>query len=180
MSGNTDLAAMFDSLAATHRELARQLTALRRLVDAAESSGLDGSMRQEARRVLDFFNGKARQHHLDEEAHVFPPLLASPDQAVVAVARRLRQDHGWLEENWLNIEPAIAAASQGSQWFDLAELRHGLEVFDALYRDHMMLEESVAYPQARARLQAWEQAGAGREMAARRVQAAPRSPGHEA
>ena len=80
------------------------------------------------------------------------------------------QDHGWLEENWLHIAPAISALSTGSQWFDHAELQHALEVFEALYLDHLLLEESLAYPEAQKRLQAYDQAGMGREMAQRRAQ----------
>ena len=159
---------LFDFLDETHRQLQRHLVLLRAVVEASQVGDLDASGRKQARQVLDFFNAEARQHHLDEENHIFPVLAASSDEALVAAARRLRQDHGWLEENWLHIEPAVAAMSAGNQWFDSAELQHALEVFEALYLDHLLLEESLAYPEAQKRLQAYDRAGMGREMAQRR------------
>jgi hypothetical protein len=44
-------------------------------------------------------------------------------------------------------------------------------VFTALYHDHMALEESLAYPEAKARIAKWEMQGMGREMAQRRRKA---------
>ena len=73
------------------------------------------------------------------------------------------------EENWLAIEPSIAAAADGNTWFDTAELSHALDVFEALYQEHIELEESLAYPEARKRLETVNTDGMGREMAARRA-----------
>ncbi|MEW5887423.1 MAG: hemerythrin domain-containing protein [Pseudomonadota bacterium] len=161
---------LFDFLDTSHRDLQRHLVLLRATVETCQTQSLDAAGRKQARAVLDFFNGEARQHHLDEEAHVFPVLLSSRNEELAATARRLVQDHGWLEENWLHIAPAISALSTGNQWFDPIELQHALEVFEALYLDHLLLEESLAYPEAQKRLQAYDQAGMGREMAQRRAQ----------
>ena len=159
---------IFEFLDGTHQAIAQQLRRLHAVVAAIESTGLNAETRGQARAVLDFFNNEARQHHLDEEKHVFPVLLASQDAAVVQVAERLTQDHGWLEENWLQIAPSLEAAAGGNLWFDTQELRHALEVFEALYLDHVLLEESIAYPEAKQRLAAYDKAGMGREMAKRR------------
>ena len=161
--------AVFEFLDATHRDIQQHIQQLHTLVDAIDNEGLNPANRGTAQRVLDFFNGEARQHHLDEEKHIFPALLASQDAQIVQAAERLVQDHGWLEENWLQIEPSIAAATHGNLWFDPAELRHALEVFEALYLDHILLEESLAYPEAKKRLQGLDTLGMGREMAKRRV-----------
>ncbi len=161
--------AVFEFLDATHREVQDHIRQLHALVDAIDSDGLTPATRGTAQRVLDFFNGEARQHHLDEEKHIFPPLLACQDADIVQATEHLIQDHGWLEENWLQIEPSIAAATNGNLWFDPAELRHALEVFEALYLDHILLEESIAYPEARKRLQGLDTLGMGREMAKRRL-----------
>jgi hemerythrin-like domain-containing protein len=161
--------AIFDFLDKTHRDIQQQIQSLHALVDSIASDGLSEASRATARKVLDYFNHEARQHHLDEEEHIFPALLASQDAEVVQAAQHLTQDHGWLEENWLQIEPSIEAATNGNLWFDLDELRHALEVFEALYADHILLEESLAYPEAKKRLAGLDTAGMGREMARRRV-----------
>lgn len=161
--------AIFEFLDSTHRDIQLHIRSLHRLVDAIESDGLNQANRATARRVLDYFNGEARQHHLDEEKHIFPALLASQNAEVVQATEHLIQDHGWLEENWIQIAPSIEAATHGNLWFDTAELRHALEVFEALYLDHIVLEESLAYPEARKRLLSHDPLGVGREMAKRRA-----------
>ena len=159
---------LFEFLDGTHQAIAQQLRRLHAAVDAIEFTGLNTDTCGQVRAALDFFRHDARQHHLDEEKHVLPVLLASQDPAIVRVAERLRQDHGWLEENWLQIAPSLEAAAGGKQWFDLPALRHALEVFSALYLDHVLLEESIAYPEAKQRLLTYDRAGMGREMAKRR------------
>jgi hemerythrin-like domain-containing protein len=161
--------AVFEFLDSTHQEIQQQLQLLHTLVDAIDNDGLNTANRGTARRVLDYFNGEARQHHLDEEKHIFPTLLASQNAEVVQATEHLIQDHGWLEENWIQIAPSLEAATGGNLWFDTAELRHALEVFEALYLDHILLEESIAYPEAKKRLQGLDTLGMGREMAKRRV-----------
>jgi hemerythrin-like domain-containing protein len=163
--------AVFEFLDSTHKDIQVQVRQLHLLVDAIESEGLNVANRALARQVLDYFNTEARQHHLDEEKHIFPPLLASQDAEVVQATEHLIQDHGWLEENWIQIAPSLEAATNGNLWFDPAELRHALEVFEALYLDHILLEESLAYPEARKRMEGLDTIGMGREMARRRVMA---------
>lgn len=161
--------AVFEFLDSTHREIQQQLQQLHTLVDAIERNGLNMATRGQVRDVLAYFSGEARQHHLDEEKHIFPALLNSQNAEIVLATEHLVQDHGWLEENWLQIAPSLEAASSGNLWFDPAELRHALEVFETLYLDHILLEESIAYPEARKRLAAYDMAGMGREMARRRA-----------
>jgi len=170
MSSKRDAINMFEFLDRTHQDIQRHLVMLREVVDTVEATGINPAVRAKALEVLSYFNTEARHHHLDEEKHVFPALLVSQDEALVAATRRLIQDHGWLEENWLYIEPSISAVSAGNAWFDTVELRHALEVFETLYLDHVMLEESLVYPQAKVRLQAYDKADMGREMARRRSQ----------
>lgn len=169
MNAATASLAVFDFLDSTHRDIQAQVRQLHLLVDAIEAEGLNQANRGVARRVLEYFSHEARQHHLDEEKHIFPTLLASQDPAVVQATEHLIQDHGWLEENWIQIAPSLEAATSGNLWFDTAELRHALEVFEALYLDHILLEESIAYPEAKKRLQGINTLGMGREMARRRA-----------
>jgi hemerythrin-like domain-containing protein len=161
--------AVFEFLDHTHRDIQQQLQRLHALVDAIENDGLNAANRELARQVVAYFNGEARQHHLDEEKHIFPALLSSQNTELVQATEHLVQDHGWLEENWLQIEPSLEAATNGNQWFDTQELRHALEVFEALYLDHILLEESIAYPAAKQRLAQLNMVGVGREMAKRRA-----------
>ena len=81
---------------------------------------------------------------------------------------RLQQDHGWLEEDWLELEPMLQAVAQGYSWYDLDMLRQATTVFTELYLDHIDLEESLIYPEAKRLMRQRPEAGSGRERAAAR------------
>jgi hemerythrin-like domain-containing protein len=138
------------------------------LVALLETEGDSDRVREMAGDVVKFFSTTARQHHEDEERHVFPKALVGSDAEIVQAVLRLQQDHNWLEEDWMELSPHLRALAAGHSLWDLAFLREATEVFTALSHDHMALEESCVYPQARARLQAGERHEMGREMAARR------------
>lgn len=161
--------AVFDFLDASHRDIAKRLDELSALLVAIDNEAVDADVKARGQAVLSFFAGEARQHHLDEEKHVFPALRGSADKGVAEMADRLSQDHGWIEENWLQLSPSLDAALRGQCWFDAQELRHAVELFSGLYHEHMLTEEALAYPEARKRLNAHQAAGMGREMAKRRA-----------
>lgn len=160
----------FEALDDCHREVLQQLQTLAQLLHRLEQQGVDAEARRQASEVITFFGTRAHQHHAEEERVVFPPLLAGTDEALIQHVRRLQQDHGWLEEDWRELALQIGAVADGYSWYDLDALRHGTEVFTALYHDHIALEESLIYPQARRALNA-EYEGVGRRPAARRREA---------
>jgi len=86
----------------------------------------------------------------------------------VQAVLRLQQDHGWLEEDWMELSPHVQAVAQGYSGYDIDVLREGATVFAALVRDHVALEESLIYPEARRSMPALERSEMGREMAWRR------------
>ena len=46
----------------------------------------------------------------------------------------------------------LRAIALGEDWADTAELKHNAEVFVNLCHDHIRLEESLIYPEAKAHL----------------------------
>jgi iron-sulfur cluster repair protein YtfE (RIC family) len=167
----------FELLDACHVQTVLAIGKLAALVSRLRDHGADPDARELAREVGSFFAATSRQHHQDEERHVFPRLLASEDAQIVQAVLRLQQDHAWLEEDWLELAPQVDAVACGQSWFDVDILREGVEIFAALSLDHMALEESLIYPAARARLLASERREMGRELSARkRAQKPARSP----
>lgn len=160
---------LFGFLDQSHQELQQMLLALREIVEAIDMDGLTPEVRNRIRTTIEWFNTSAREHHLDEERHVFPALLASTNADVRQTAERLVQDHGWIEADWLEIAPSLSAAADGYNWFDLDVLRHSVEVFEQLYLDHLTLEEQLAYPQARNLISKADTEAMGLEMARRRA-----------
>ncbi len=141
----------FEALDATHRQVMLTLEELARLPDLLDARGMDADTRKLAAEICAFFDGTSRSHHVAEEQVVFPSLLASGDTELVQHVRRLQQDHGWLEEDWLELGPQVRAVAEGYNWYDLDVLRYAIPVFTELYRDHIALEESVVYPASRER-----------------------------
>lgn len=167
-SANDPTVEPFDVLDATHQQIIEALQQMQALIQHLRQAGVDGHARDTAKSLFQFFMNTARQHHLDEEKHVFPQLINSGDDALVQTTLRLQQDHGWIEEDWLELAPQIESISAGYNWYNLEQLEHAVPVFMALYQDHMRLEESLIYPEAKARISSWDLSGMGREMAARR------------
>jgi hemerythrin-like domain-containing protein len=143
-----------DGLDRTHRRMMEVLVEMTQLVDHLESSGVDDSARRQAKAICKFFTETARQHHTDEEVLVFPALIRKGDPMLIGHVRRLQQDHGWLEEDWLELAPQLQAVAEGYSWYELDGLRHGVGVFAALYHEHIALEESLVYPEARRQMAA--------------------------
>jgi hemerythrin-like domain-containing protein len=158
----------FTALDECHRKTLQMLDELSSLVATLELEGPSPQARARAARIAEFFATTAREHHEDEERHVFPSLLAGGDPGIVEAVLRLQRDHDWLEEDWFDVAPHVLAVARGQLTYDLATLRDGVPALAALYHDHIELEESFIYPQARACMTAAHRGEMGREMAARR------------
>lgn len=143
-----------EALDRTHHEMMGVLNDLKHLLDHLENAGVDAAARKSAKAICAFFGGNARQHHADEEALIFPPLIRKGDAQLTQHVLRLQQDHGWLEEDWLELAPQLQAVAEGYSWYELDALRHGVDVFAALYHEHIALEESLIYPEAKRQMEA--------------------------
>jgi hemerythrin-like domain-containing protein len=161
----------FDVLDACHQQLVVALQQMSDLITHLQENGVDGKAQEMARAIFSFFMNTARQHHLDEEKHIFPALINSGDAELARKTLRLQQDHGWIEEDWLELAPQFESIAAGYNWFNLELLSLAVPVFQALYQDHMALEESLIYPEAKARIAEWDLQGMGREMSQRRRKA---------
>ena len=158
----------FDVLDLCHRHTLFALGKLAALVARLKGRGPDPEARAIAAEIVHFFSTTAREHHEDEERHLFPGLLSAGEPEIVQAVLRLQQDHHWLHIDWMELSPQLEAIAGGQTSYDIDALADGAQVFIALSHDHIALEESCIYPQARARLRAGYRQAMGREMAARR------------
>jgi hemerythrin-like domain-containing protein len=140
----------FKALDDAHVEIADHLQRLVALTERLARRGIDPTGRAEAGDIERFFSGTSRRHHAEEEARVFPLLLASTDVDLVQKVRMLQQDHGWIEEDWRIIAPQLRGLAEGTIGVEAGALRDAIEVFFDLCREHIQLEESIVYPQAKA------------------------------
>jgi len=150
MSSNIQESTDFVALDACHEQTKGHLIDLLAMLQQMSISGIDGEVQAKAAGIEEFFSGASRQHHLDEEKTVFPALLESDDEELIAAVRTMQQDHGWIEENWLELGPQLRAIAAGNHWFDMEEFQQYVEVFNQLCSDHIAVEEALIYPQAKA------------------------------
>ncbi len=134
-----------EKMDATHREIDHVLTQLEALLQVLPQPARQAQAARLAAQACDFFNGPARAHHEDEETQVFPSLLAGHDAAVRAQVQRLQQDHHWIEEDWLELEPHLQAVAQGYGPEHLGFLRPALTEFTTLCREHLAVEEALLH-----------------------------------
>lgn len=145
----------FEALDRCHVQIHENLARLAALARQIAVSGIDAQIEKQAGEIEAFFSGVAREHHAEEEKTVFPPLLDSGDAELIAAVRSLQQDHGWIEQDWIELAPQLRAVASGYHWVDPAEFEHALQVFIALCEGHIALEETLIYPESKAR---WAQA----------------------
>ncbi|MDZ7910029.1 MAG: hemerythrin domain-containing protein [Gemmobacter sp.] len=160
----------FEMLDACHERVERMLGLLGKIREHVKQSGADPQARDAARDVMRYFDQAGPHHHEDEERHVFPPLLAQRDPAVVAVVIQLKQDHREMEAQWARVRVALMAlvkAGEGWPGFS-ADDQQCFDTYDALYRRHLLDENGVVYPAARSVIRGAALEAMGAEMMGRR------------
>ena len=155
---------MFEFLDETHKEIQTRIAQLKDMVQLVTQGSRQELDTKKLNAICDFFDASVRLHHLDEERHVFPALIASSDESTIAITRQLYQDHGWLERNWVELAPMLKGLIHNNVWFSEAALQHAFDIFSNLNLEHLQLEESIAYPKAKACIWTWDAPGIGQEM----------------
>ena len=141
--------APFSMLNACHERVQRTLDLLQRLHAPVVQHGGDAQAVQAATDVMRYFDLAAPQHHLDEERHVFPCVLALNDDALTQVVRRLQADHVKMEATWARVRVELQRLlTLGEQlpsgWAD--DTRELFASFIGLYERHMPDEEQCVFP----------------------------------
>jgi hemerythrin-like domain-containing protein len=150
----------FNALDECHQHIHVHLESLAKLAKQMEAGEIRESDKASAGLIESFFSSTARDHHAHEELHVFPPLLKTGNEELASAVHALHQDHGFIEENWIELGPQLRAIASGNNWFDAAEFLHNAEVFLELCGGHIALEETLIYPESKA---LWAQAVAARK-----------------
>lgn len=158
----------FEMLAGCHERVQRTLDLLDRLVAHLQQHGQDAAARSAAPDVLRYFDIAAPQHHLDEERHVVPKLQASGDARLQGAAARLLAEHRLIEQSWVTLRQLLAAIDDAGAPLAMTALADESRHFIALHGPHLLLEDGLAFPQARERMSSDELAAMGADMAGRR------------
>jgi hemerythrin-like domain-containing protein len=143
--------APFEMLTACHERVERMLDLLSRLQAHLMAQGCDEQARSAAADVLRYFDLAAPQHHLDEERHVFPAVLALQEPQLRQLVERLQCEHLEMESLWALVRQTLqhVTHADAQSWTPLSEADKAVMVaFAAIYQGHIRDEESLVYPAA--------------------------------
>jgi hemerythrin-like domain-containing protein len=163
--------APFEMLLACHERVERMLDLLTRLRSHLTQIGCDAQASTAAADVMRYFDLAAPQHHLDEEFHVFPAVLALQDGRLDLLVYRLKQDHLEMEKSWVQVSKALARVvdSGFKAWMPFSDAEHThMDAFVAIYKDHIQNEEGRVYPAAKRALDSEQLQVMSRDMVRRR------------
>ena len=158
----------FEMMEACHERVQRTLGLLDRLRAHVARHGADEQARQAARDVMRYFDKAAPQHHLDEEMHVFPPLVARGDPSMLALVARLQQDHLQMDARWRTVRAILERLERAEIHAIPAPGEAEIDAFARLYGGHIEAEEQLAYPAAATLLDDGARDAMGAEMRRRR------------
>lgn len=156
----------FEMLLACHQRVERMLALLERLAQHLLQRGADADAQQAATDLMRYFDLAGPAHHEDEERHLFPALQASGDATLQGLVLGLQSDHQAMTARWQAVRNDLLTVQAGALPHALAASRWA--AFADLYRRHVALEESLAYPAAQPMLDELQRRDMGREMALRR------------
>lgn len=164
-SGGPDFDDPLGMIKACHRRIERQLATLDRLQRHLPEHGCDADARAAARAILKYFDNAAPRHDADEEASLFPRLLAAARAESAALIAGLEGDHAALALGWRRLRPQLAGIVAGVRG-NLSAME--VERIRTAYDTHIAREEGELIPLAARMLDRAALAAIGREMAERR------------
>ena len=165
--------APFEMLNACHERVERMLDLICKLRTHLHEHGWDVQASQAATDVMRYFDVAAPQHHLDEEMHVFPVLLALQNITMDALICRLKQDHLEMESLWQFVKKTLdrVVNSNAQTWVPLSHNEQAVfDAFVSLYTEHLRHEELEVYPLAQPALSPQQLDAMSRDMMRRRGQ----------
>lgn len=143
--------APFEMLSACHERVERMLALLVKLRQHLTENGWDTQAAAAASDVMRYFDLAAPQHHLDEEIHVFPAVLALNNRQLDLLVYRLKQEHVEMEALWVGVRQTLDSVAQahGANWPGFSAVDNvQMDAFLAAYKDHINDEEIYVYPAA--------------------------------
>lgn len=138
-------AAAVTGISATHNDIVAHLF---QLAGLSTHSPLDEAARAVAARAIEFFDRTMRAHHLAEESHLFPAVLAlaldgAEREYVQALVTQLTQEHREIEALWNELAARLRQLLVGGV-SPAADAQIQRLVLD--YGDHATREESELLP----------------------------------
>lgn len=140
--------APFEMLEACHERVKRMLSLLQRARAHGREHGCDESFSSAIKDVIRYFDNAAPQHHMDEELHIFPVVLAINDDELTDIVHRLQSEHKKMETLWAAIRVLLTLVTKfrPDKPVFTEEESALLDAFSHIYDQHIADEECRVYP----------------------------------
>ncbi len=152
-------------LLACHDQICTQCDTLDRLVAHLMVQGNTDKAAQAARTIMRYFDIAGHNHHLDEENDLFPALIASGNQEIVAHIARLTEEHKALDAAWLALRKQLDEVARGVS--DIVDADIAADFINK-HTQHLAFENRTVLPLAEKLLSAEQLHLLGQHMAKRR------------
>lgn len=155
-----------------HDRIRRQLATLNKLVAHLPDHGADQDAKQAAQAVLNYFTKAAPLHHEDEEVNLLPELkqTATDENAdlLATLLPKILAQHEVMAEQWQQLEKQLLAIIATTINNPASLSASDVQAFNALYDEHMQIEETHIAPMAKRLFSDVQMNAMGAAMQARR------------
>ena len=133
-------------------------------------SGWTDELSNTANKISHYFNIAGPEHHLDEEQHLFPAIIALDPQLknkknkqVTGLINQMIKEHVESDSLWEKIDLLLTNKSK-----DFKQLQNLSQQFEKSMHQHAEIENSIIFPFAKAQLSVKEFKKMGAAIAKRR------------
>lgn len=152
-----------------HDRIRKQLATLEKLLPHLQKNGADAEAQKAVLAVLKYFQSAAPLHHDDEEIDLLPELQRTASGAdadlLIATLPTILQQHQQMADQWCRLEAQLSKIADGSS---AALSSEDVAQFQALYQEHMQIEETQIAPMAMRLFTPGQMHKLGQAMQARR------------
>ncbi len=158
-------------LLSCHKKIIHFSSALYKIAIAVQQEGWNDNYALSADQIRRYFNIAGVEHHLDEEQHLFPAILALPDKnpgkktEISTLIQRMIAEHGETDAQWHLLDTMLAQRSE-----DFITLEKLSRQFKTDMHEHARIENEFIFPYARQYISSAEFKTMGLAIARRRHQ----------
>lgn len=173
-SAEANNSASFDQplelLLSCHKKIQHYSSALYKIVTTVQQEGWLENYINSVDQVRHYFNVAVPEHHLDEEVHLFPTIIAldpefkKPDSLeIVTLINNMIKEHVESDALWEKLDSMLAERSQ-----DFSNLEQLARQFEADMHEHARIENEMIFPYAEKYISKSDFKKMGQEIARRR------------
>ncbi len=157
-------------LLSCHEKIMHYSSALCTVIEAIKTQGWTEQHSTSIEQIRRYFNIASPEHHLDEEQHLFPAIIAldsdfkqPQSMTMVTLINRLIKEHVESDGLWEELDQLLGERSN-----DMVQLEARAQQFKKDMHQHAKIENEEVFPYAKAHISVAEFKKMGQAIAQRR------------